>query len=189
MQEFCRRTEHMIRELYPKIRVFVDDVSGKGPSTIYNGETIEGNTRICRFVYEGLTVLHHTLILLGKASVTVSGNKFIGATPALELVGVTVTIMGTHISHHAMSKFLKWPECQSVTEVRGFLGTVGVVRKWICNFAKIAKPLTLLTKKESAKDFEWSEAAQKSMTQLKELAAVAPPLKKIDYNLASKVVQ
>jgi len=44
MQEFCRRTEHMIRELYPKIRVFVDDVSGKGPSTIYNGEMIEGNT-------------------------------------------------------------------------------------------------------------------------------------------------
>src|SRR5258708_38464423 len=72
-------------------------------------------------------------------------------------------------------------------EVRGFLGTVGVVRHWIRDFAKIAKPLMLLTKKMPLSEFEWMEEAQESMELLKHLALTAVLVRTLDYELAWKV--
>ncbi len=72
-------------------------------------------------------------------------------------------------------------------EVRGFLGTVGVVQHWIRDFTKIAKPLTLLTKKMTLSEFEWMEEAQESMELLKHLALTAVPVRMLDYELARKV--
>jgi len=79
-QEFCQRTDHMIKELHLQVRVFTDGYFRKGPTTTYH-ETIKG---ILKSVASHTRDLHHTLILLGKAGVTMGGNKFIGATPALQ---------------------------------------------------------------------------------------------------------
>ena len=78
------------------------------------------------------------------------------ATPALTALGTVVSLLGGHVMHKIMAKILKWPVCQSVSDIRGFLGTVGVVRKWIKNFAKIALPLTMLMRHSSAKIFNWN---------------------------------
>ena len=65
--------------------------------------------------------------------------------------------------------------------------TVGVVRRWIKDFAKIARPLVLLTKKIESSIFEWNNDAQDAMEQLKLLATAAPPLIAIEYELVSNV--
>jgi hypothetical protein len=59
-----------------------------------------------------------------------------------------------------MGKITKWPICTSVTEVHGFLGTVGIVRKWIKDFAKFVKPLMTLMQKAITPEFDWTPAAQ-----------------------------
>ena len=188
--EFCRRTNHVLLDIRNgKVRVFVDDIAGKGPKTRYNERTIQGNSEIRQFVYEGLHTLEETLILVEKAGLTISGQKFVGATPELEILGCVVSLLGSHISHGAMAKISKWPVCTSVSEVRGFLGTVGVVRKWIKDFAKIAKPLTTLTQKAITPEFEWNDGAQNAMDILKEKARTAPPLIAIDYILASQILR
>ena len=190
MQEFCRRTSHMVSPIKDNVKVFVDDIAGKGPKSRYGEETLADNPDIRRFVYEGLTVLRNTLILVMRAGVTISGTKFVGATPELDILGATVSIYGAHIAHQALSKILKWPACQSASEVRGFLGTVGVVRRWIKDFAKVARPLVLMTTKEAAaQPFEWTEEAQKTMARLKESTKAAPPLASIDYVLASEIAR
>ena len=66
---------------------------------------------------------------------------------------------GRRLTHGLVSKVEKWRSCSSVSEVRGFLGTVGVVQNWICGFAKIAKPLTQLLR-ISQFDFKWSADAR-----------------------------
>ena len=190
MQEFCRRTSHMVSPIKDDVKVFVDDIAGKGPKSRYDDETLPENPEIRRFVYEGLTVLRNTLILVERAGVTISGTKFVGATPELDILGATVSIYGAHIAHQALSKILKWPACQSASEVRGFLGTVGVVRRWIKDFAKVARPLVLMTTKEAAaQPFEWTEEAEETMDKLKGLTKAAPPLASVDYASAREVVR
>src|SRR5260221_9301959 len=109
------------------------------------------------------------------------------ATPHLQLLGAKVTVDGAHISHEVTAKLAKWPTCRNPTEVCGFLGTVRVVRRWIRDFAKIAKPLTALTKKMVPHEFEWTEEAQDAMELLKHLAAMAIPVRSLDYELARNV--
>ena len=59
-------------------------------------------------------------------------------------------------------------------QVRAFLGLVGYYRKFIRNFAKIAKPLTMLTRMDVK--FEWKEIHHDAFTKLKEAIIQAPIL-------------
>ena len=59
-------------------------------------------------------------------------------------------------------------------QVRTFLGLVGYYRKFIRNFAKIAKPQTMLTRMDVK--FEWKEIHQDAFTKLKEAIIQAPIL-------------
>ena len=65
-------------------------------------------------------------------------------------------------------------ELTSVSEVCKFLGTVGYQCPFIRDFAKIAKPLTDLTKK--ATKSEWSEEAQLAIQKSKEAVTTEPVL-------------
>ena len=49
-------------------------------------------------------------------------------------------------------------------QVRAFLGLVGYYRKFIKNFVKIAKPLTLLTRQQVK--FEWTPEHQEAFMKL-----------------------
>ena len=60
-------------------------------------------------------------------------------------------------------------------QVRTFLGLVGYYRKYIKNFAKIAKPLTMLTQMDVK--FEWKETHHSAFMKLKEAIIQAPILR------------
>ena len=55
-----------------------------------------------------------------------------------------------------------------------FLGLVGYYRKFIKNFVKIAKPLTLLTRQQVK--FEWTSEQQEAFMKLKDSIIPAPIL-------------
>ena len=57
--------------------------------------------------------------------------------------------------------------------MRGFIGLVGYYRKFIEHFAKIAKPLTMLTRKEIS--FIWGDEHQMAFQILQE-ALISEPL-------------
>ena len=59
-------------------------------------------------------------------------------------------------------------------QVRAFLGLVGYYRKFIRGFAKIAKPLTLLTRQQVK--FDWTPEHQEAFIHLKEAIVQAPIL-------------
>ena len=60
-------------------------------------------------------------------------------------------------------------------QVRAFLGLVGYYRKFIKNFAKIAKPLTVLTRMDVK--FEWKETHHCTFMKLKDSIIEAPILR------------
>ena len=59
-------------------------------------------------------------------------------------------------------------------QVRAFLGLVGYYRKFIRGFAKMAKPLTLLTRQQEK--FEWTPQHQEAFIHQKDAIAQAPIL-------------
>src|ERR1700733_14330340 len=120
MQEFCRRTSHMVSPIKDDVKVFVDDIAGKGPKSRYSEETLAENPDIRRFVYEGLTVLRNTLILVIRAGVTISGTKFVGATPELDILGATVSIyhsMEVGIHHGILLADYAWGNPYGITDI------------------------------------------------------------------------
>ena len=73
-----------------------------------------------------------------------------------------------------MQKIRDWPECETLTQVRGFLGTCGVVHIFIHDFAAISWPLVNLTRK--GVPFEWGDAQHDAMARLKDEIIRSPAL-------------
>ena len=72
-----------------------------------------------------------------------------------------------------------FPQPKDVKNVRQFLGLAGYYRRFIKNFAQIAKPLTKLLQKEMP--FEWNEKAEDSFNTLKTFLCNAPLLQFPDF--------
>lgn len=52
-----------------------------------------------------------------------------------------------HVLEKRIRKIAKYPVPQNVKAVRGFLGVLGITRRWIKNFSEMARPLSRLTGK------------------------------------------
>ena len=67
-----------------------------------------------------------------------------------------------------------WPTPTCVHDVQAFLGLCNYYRRFCKNFAKVAKPLTDLTKKSV--EFVWDESCAEAFTAMKALLTTAPVL-------------
>ncbi|RDB15415.1 hypothetical protein Hypma_004284, partial [Hypsizygus marmoreus] len=163
--EFQKCTTHTLKDETPKNGApFMDDVGVKGPTSTYNNEEIAPGIR--RFVYEYATTLDRFFVRFITAGITASGKKLVLATPRLHIVGSIVSYEGWHLAHGLVSKITNWGPLNSVTDVRAFLGTAGVGRKWIKGFSLIAKPLTMLTRTTTS-DFYFGPAELDAQNSLK----------------------
>ena len=93
----------------------------------------------------------------------------------------TVTYLGHVVSNAGITcdpskieSVENWPTPSNKTEVRSILGLMGYYRKFIPNFAEIAKPLTRLTRKPAR--FSWNNECENSFQLLKQCLVMAPIL-------------
>ena len=68
----------------------------------------------------------------------------------------------------------EWPTPTSLQDVRRFVGPASYYRRFVKDFASIAEPLHVLTKKQA--QFSWSEECQAAFNELKSLLTTAPIL-------------
>ena len=116
----------------------------------------------------------------------VSAKKFILTVPDVTIIRHKCTFNG-HIPHEAkVQKICDWPECQNLTQVRGFLGVCGVLCIFIHDFASLARPLVHLTKK--GVPFNWGEPQQNAMQCLKDAICQSPALCQLDYESGREVI-
>jgi hypothetical protein len=66
----------------------------------------------------------------------------------------------------------------NIYEVRSFLGLADYYRKFIPNFSKIAKPITVVLKKGNK--YVWSDACDETFENLKKLLTTSPVLAQPD---------
>ncbi|GJZ61306.1 putative reverse transcriptase domain-containing protein, partial [Tanacetum coccineum] len=90
--------------------------------------------------------------------------------PALQEVcflGHVVNSEGIHVDPNKIEALKNWKPPKTLTEIRSFLGLAEFYRRFITNFSKIAKPLTLLTQKN--KKFEWGDEQENAFQTLKDV--------------------
>src|ERR1700710_2199893 len=106
--------------------------------------------------------------------------------PSSVIVGHKCTIEGRVPEESKVQKIRDWPECQNVSQVRGFLGTCGVLRMFIKDFSKITRPLINLTRKDVT--FEFGPDQKFAMQRLKDAVMTSAALHRIDYESGREVI-
>lgn len=82
---------------------------------------------------------------------------------------------GRNISGSRKSRAVaNWPDPKNVSEVRSFLSLARYYQRFVPNFAKIASPLTKLTRKETR--YQWTPECETSFQKLKDKLTDAPIL-------------
>jgi transposase InsO family protein len=89
-------------------------------------------------------------------------------------LGHVVSSQGVSTDPDKVKAVQEWPTPQCLTQLKAFLGTVGYYRRYIPDYATIAKPLTRLTSKKLAKD--WDDECNEAFKKLKESLVSAPVL-------------
>ncbi|CAK5266388.1 unnamed protein product, partial [Mycena citricolor] len=102
------------------------------------------------------------------------------------VVGHVCTPAGRIPDEKRVDKIANWGPCKTLSEVRAFLGTIGVCRAFISNFAHRAHALTLLTRKDMP--FHFGTAQIAAQDDLKHALLSCPALRPIDYSSGDPVI-
>eukprot|EP00253_Pinus_taeda_P021889 PITA_21889 len=97
------------------------------------------------------------LQLLRNQKLFVKTSKCSFGMAEVDYLGHIVGREGVKVDPKKIQEMQEWPQPKTLKSLRRFLGLTGYYRKFVCNYGRIAKPLTQLLKKNS---FFWTEEAQ-----------------------------
>jgi len=140
-----------------KVAVFVDDV-------LVGTDSEEGHNEI----------VVEVLKRLEENDLYVKPEKCSWKTSKVNFLGVIIGQGKIKMEEEKVEGVLNWLVPKMVKDVRKFLGLANYYRQFIKNFATLAKPLNMLTRKE--KKWKWEEAQQKAFEQLKGIFTTRPLL-------------
>ncbi|GJW99885.1 putative nucleotidyltransferase, ribonuclease H [Tanacetum coccineum] len=83
----------------------------------------------------------------------------------VQFLGHVINGDGIHVDPSKIEAVKNWEAPRTLSEVHSFLGVAGYYRRFIENFSKIAKSLTILTQK--SKTCDWGEETGKGISNFK----------------------
>ena len=176
---YQRLMENVLGDLHLTIcMVFLDDI-------IVFGNSFE----------EHLSRLEQVLIRLGENGLKLNPKKCSFCQERVKYVGHIVSEQGIETDPEKIEKVRDWPRPETAEDVRRFLGFCGYYRRFVRDFAKIAKPLNELMpsplknkkgkKSPSAstrKPWHWDEEQESAFQTLKARLTSPPILAFADYS-------
>lgn len=166
---FQRAIDDVLREHIGKIcYVYIDDV-------IIFGKTLE----------ETLKNLEVILKALNDANLKIQLDKSEFLHKEIEFLGYVITSKGLKPNIKKIEAIEKYPEPSTIKELRSFLGMMGYYRRFVKDFAKIAKPLTSLLRGEgctSNKKIKFNEAESNCFRKMKSILSSSDILIYPDYS-------
>jgi len=151
----------------PFVRIFIDDVIIYSRTVEEHYENVKKFLETCR-----------------EKGVYLKASKAqIGPKESLRFLGHTLSSKGCQPQHDKVDSIRAWPQLQTVTQVRQFLGLAGYYRRFVHHFSEIAKPLTALTK--SDEPLQWGKQQQWAFDELKTALSSAPVLALPDIKAAA----
>lgn len=144
--------------------VYIDDI-------IIFSQDFEGHVKSLREVFKRLE----------EAGLKLKAKKCSLFQSQVKYLGYIVGREGLSTDPEKTAAIENWPCPQNITEVRSFMGLCSYYRRFVPNFASIAKPLARLTEKNAV--FRWLEEEEKSWSELKKNLMTAPVLSFPDPHL------
>ena len=129
--------------------------------------------------------LRETLGLLEKAGLKLNLEKCEFARHQVKLLGFVVGEDGVRPNPEKVMAIAAMKRPRSVRDIRRFIGACSFFRRHIDGFARIARPLTRLTRKWAR--FEWGEATQRAFDTLKRSLVSAPVLRLPDFGIPFEI--
>ena len=147
-----------------KITAFVDNV-------LVGTDTKEGHDEI----------VEEVLKRLEKNDLYVKLEKCVWKVKKIGFLGVVIGPNRIEIEKEKVDRVLGWSEPKNIKDVRKFLGLANYYRRFIKDFARVARLMNMLTKKDVKQ--VWGESQQKAFNELKgvftmKLVLVVPNLDK-----------
>ena len=127
-------------------------------------------------VPEELARLKQVFHRLRQANLKLKPKKCHLFKTKVSYLGHEVSNLGISTQTEKTEAIKNWPTPTNVKEVRSFLGLASYYRRFVKDFASIAKPLHQLTEKKRAGRFEWSSACQLAFDELKHRLTSTPIL-------------
>jgi len=114
-----------------KVTVFIDDV-------LVGTETEEGHDKI----------VEEILKRLEENDLYVKPEKCVWKARKIEFLGIIIGPNGIEMEVEKIERVLGWPESKNVKDIRKFLGLTNYYRRFIKDFAQVAKPINVLIRKD-----------------------------------------
>lgn len=129
---FQRAMDDVLREhIGTRCYVYMDDV-------VVFGKTLDEHVHNLKLILDTLS----------DANLKVQLDKSEFLHKSIEFLGYIVTDKGIKPNEKKIKAIQEWPVPKNLKELRGFLGLMGYYRRFVKDFAKIAKPLTTLLRGE-----------------------------------------
>ncbi|GJY76934.1 putative reverse transcriptase domain-containing protein [Tanacetum coccineum] len=116
--------------------------------------------------------------ILGVEEARHDPNIMTGMETSAHFLGHVINEDGIHVDPNKIEAVKNWKALRILFKVHSFLGLAGYYRRFIENFSKIAKPLTVLTQK--SKTFDWGEEQVNAFQTFKGKLCDAPVLALLD---------
>ncbi|SCZ87329.1 BZ3500_MvSof-1268-A1-R1_Chr2-2g04795 [Microbotryum saponariae] len=98
-----------------------------------------------------------------------------------DFLGHVISRNGIAADQSKVEQIVEWPCLRTVTELRGFLGLVQYLRKFINGLAQRTKPLADLTSKNANVQLMWGAEQERHFNAIKAIVTLLPCLKPIDH--------
>ena len=100
-------------------------------------------------------------------------------------LGVVIGPKGIEMEKEKVDGVLSWPEPKNVKDVRKFLGLANYYRRFIKDFAQVARPINMLMRKDVK--WQWGVEQQKAFDELKRVFTMKPVLAAPDLDKEFRV--
>ena len=120
------------------------------------------------------------LDLLRKFGLYAKPEKCTFEATTVEFLGLVISKGQIRMDPVKVQGVIDWPAPKTLRQLRSFIGFLNFYRRFVKDFAKIAKPLNDLTKKDVK--WSWSIDCQQAFDSLKEIITSAPVLSFPDHN-------
>ena len=149
----------------PKVLIlaYLDDI-------IICSENFKSHIEDLKSVFEKLKILRFHL----------NRNKCFFCRPRVKYLGYILTEAGLEIDPEKTEAILQRTIPRNLKQLISFLQTCSWFRRYIPNFAEVAKPLSNLTKKKAV--WQWNDEQQTAFEKLKLLLSTPPILQQVREN-------
>ena len=183
---------HILQPKIPDVTIpHIDDVPIRGLAERYllpdgTEERIPDNPGIRCFIWEHFQNLNCVIQRIKYCGGTFSRFKSTLYAEEILAVGHRCTSKGRLPDPKYVDKISTWCPCKDVSDIRAFLGTIGMYRMFIQTFAKRPNPLVSLARK--GVPFNFGPEQLVAQEDLKKALLASPALRPINYSSDAPVI-